>query len=350
MTDLDLEAIYKQLDPSGLGRRIADFPHHCREAWEDALALSLPPQYATVERVVVMGMGGSAIGGDLLSDLASLEDAPQVTVVRDYTLPQWVDEKTLALACSYSGNTEETLSAFHQALERGAKCVAVTSGGTLAKEAREARLPVYAIDFSGEPRSALAYLFLAPVAILQKLGLIVDKSAALQEALEELDGLQHEIRPSTPSASNKAKQIALALNGRAVVVYGAGYFSAVARRWKTQLNENSKAWAFWETLPELNHNAVVGYPFPKDMQSKGYVVMLAPRGLHPQVVKRYMITDTLLEQAKVPHRMEAGRGESPLSEMLTCIHLGDHVSYYLAALYGVDPAPVKTIDYVKGNL
>ena len=153
MTDLDLQQTYEELDPSGMRQRLAGFASQCGSAWEEALTFHLPAEYARVERVVVVGMGGSAIGGDLLADLASLEDAPPIAVSRDYHAPSYVDEGTLVIACSYSGNTEETLSAFGQALSSGAKVVAVTSGGKLAAEARESDIPCFVFDYQGEPEA-----------------------------------------------------------------------------------------------------------------------------------------------------------------------------------------------------
>ncbi|MDP3064421.1 MAG: SIS domain-containing protein, partial [Chloroflexota bacterium] len=221
---------------------------------------------------------------------------------------------------------------------------------TLAKEAQAKKVPLFTVDYDGEPRSALGYMFLAPLALVQKLGLVSDKSGQVAEALSSLEGMAASLAPSVPSARNPAKTLAKDLHGRIAVVYGAGYFGAVARRWKTQINENSKSWAFWETLPELHHNSVVGYSLPREMANLGLVVMVQASGLHPQVVKRYQITRELLDQQKTPHRTVEGRGSSPLSQMLTAIHLGDYVSYYLALLNNVDPAPVPTITYIKSHL
>ena len=348
--DLDDLSIFPRLDPTGLRHRLRAFPIQCRNAWDEALAFKLPRDYARVERVVVAGMGGSAIGGELLGDLASLEESPSITVSRDYQVPYYVDEDTLVLACSHSGETEETLSSFRQALARGAKIVAVTGGGALAAEAGEHGAPIFRVRYEGEPRSALGYGFIAPIVLLMKLGLISDKTRDFGEAVEVLEALVPELSEEAPMSRNRAKGVAADLLGRLVIVYGAGIFSGVARRWKTQFNENSKAWAFFELLPESHHNSVVGYSLPEKVRAQAFAILLRPGYLHPRTYLRYGITQELLGKESISQRTLEGRGESALSQMLSAICLGDYVSYYLALLQGVDPSPVSTIDFIKGRL
>ncbi len=347
---LDDPSLYPKLDPTNLRHRLRDFPDQCRTAWAEASAFSLPPSYAGARRVVVAGMGGSAIGGDLLADLASLEDSPPIVVSRDYRVPRYVDEDTLVLACSYSGETEETISAFRQALAQGAKVVAVTGGGTLAAEAQEHDVPVFRITYKGEPRSALGYSFIVPTVLLMKLGLVSDKARDFGEAMPILDGLVSELSEECPSTGNPAKELAADLLGKLVVIYGAGIFHGVARRWKTQFNENSKVWSAFESLPEAHHNSVVGYPLPAGVKDRTFVLLLMPGHLHPRTRLRYEITHSLLEREAINRRRLEGRGESPLSQMLSTILLGDYVSYYLALLQGINPSPVSVIDYVKERL
>ncbi len=217
-------------------------------------------------------MGGSAIGGDLVRSLFSSKKKPIIFVNRDYDLPAFVDDKTLVIASSYSGNTEETLSAFSQALKKKCKKLAMTTGGRLKELAEDARVPVFVIDYVGQPRAALGYSFMPLIAFLQKLGLLEDKTAEVEAMIQDLEKLLGELKETVPTGSNRAKQLAAKLHGKIAVIYGAGILSEVAHRWKTQINENSKAWAFYETFSELNHNAVVGYQFPQELASKIYVV------------------------------------------------------------------------------
>ncbi|MBI4307729.1 MAG: bifunctional phosphoglucose/phosphomannose isomerase [Chloroflexi bacterium] len=355
MTDLDAPSIYRRLDPSGLGRRIAGMAQQCRDAWAKALAFPLPYHYGSVERVLVLGMGGSAIAGDLLADLCAHLSGPPVLVHRDYELPaRWASEKTLVVASSYSGNTEETLSCFRRALSTPlpgrAKLLALTSGGQLLTLAREGQVPAFTIDFEGEPRSAPAWGFLPLVAFLQRLGLIADQAKGVQEAASVLERLVAEMGPDVPTSRNPAKALAQRMHSKLAVIYGAGLLTGAARRWKTQVNENSKAWAFFEALPELHHNALVGFPHPAALRKELFVVMLRSPRLHVRTLLRYDITRDLLAETGVPHETIDAQGEGPLSQMLSTVLFGDYVSYYLAMLNGVDPSPVPVIDRVKKRL
>jgi glucose/mannose-6-phosphate isomerase len=279
-----------------------------------------------------------------------VEESPLVTVCRDYCLPSYVGTDSLVIASSYSGNTEETLSAFHEALQRGARVVAVTTGGQLGQLAHREGVPVFQIDYLGEPRTALGYSFLVPLAILQNLKLIAPRDGAVQEAVEVLGSLAHRLSPHIPTRDNPAKELAIALRGRLIVVYGGGILCGVARRWKTQFNENSKAWAFVELLPEAGHNAIAGFQWPKLVGRKACGVVLNAWSLHPRIKLRYQVIGELLGKGGVDCRIVDGVGQGTLAQMLSVVLFGDYTSYYLALLNGEDPSPVPPIDYLKGRL
>jgi len=188
------------------------------------------------------------------------------------------------------------------------------------------------------------------IAFFQRLGLVADKSEAVDETISVLNELSLIINEAAPQAENPAKALAARLHNHLPVVYGAGITAEVARRWKTQLNENGKAWACHEAFPELDHNAVVGYQFPKALASQIVVVMLRSSWLNRRIRLRYEITGELLTQAGVSHELVDGSGVSPLAQMMSLVLFGDYVSYYLALLYGTDPSPVKVIDFLKGRL
>ena len=350
LSDLDSSQTYLRLDPSGMAGRIKDLPNQCRQVQEAVGRVQLPDRLRSMERVLIAGMGGSAIGGDLLADVASVESTIPVTVWRDYNLPPSVDDKTLVIACSYSGGTEETLSAFKEAMAKDAGVVAVTGGATLAQEAANANIPVVPIDYQGEPRAAIGYSFLAPLLVLAKLGLVAVPTNMVAEAVDELERHIPLLAAETPEVQNPAKQLARELLGRLPVVYGSGLLQGVARRWKTQLNENAKVWAFFELLPEANHNAVVGYQLPDAVRSLAFVVLLRPTDPHPRVALRYEVTQELLDQQGVPYRVVEARGASALSQIFSSLIVGDYVSYYLAILQGIDPSPVGPIAHVRQRL
>ncbi len=350
MADLDKPRTYEVLDPSGMFRHLRQMPEQCEQAWQSALRFELPREYDRVNKAAILGMGGSAIGGDLLCSVALMENRAPVWVHRAYGLAPFLDENTLLVASSYSGNTEETVSSFAESLATPAKKLVITSGGRLQALAQQEGIPIFPITYQGPPRAAFPHSFVPLLAIFQRLGLIEDKSADLAEATQALSRLSGEFVDTVPVAANPAKQLATALSGRACVIYGAGFLSAVARRWKTQFNENSKAWAFHEALPELNHNAVVGYQFPSQFKQAVLVVLLHSSLLHPRISDRYQLTSEVLEKAGVSHRLVEAEGKSALAHMLSLILLGDYVSSYLALLNGVDPTPVDSIDYLKKRL
>ena len=348
--DLDDIAYLERFDPQDMGQRISELPRQCKEAAALVRKCSLPDNYRGADSIVVLGLGGSAIGGDLVCTLIRDECSVPIFVNRAYDLPAFVSDRTLVLASSYSGNTEETLSAFRQALDRGALCSAITTGGQLAEICRNEHLPVITFDYHSQPRAALGYSFMILFLVLQKLGYVSDKPKQLEDALLSLERLGSRIAPEVPEADNPAKQLARRLEGKLPVFYGAGHLSEVARRWKCQLNENSKSWAFWEVLPELNHNAVAGYEFPSSLAPHLRVLMLASDLYKPRLQVRMEVTGEILSQRSIAYETVQVQGKSRFSQLLWAIHFVDFVSYYLAALNGVDPTPVGSIVYLKQRL
>jgi len=350
MTNLDDPQVFKRYDPEGMLTCLHDMPQLCQQAWQMAVDFDLPQDYTRVDKVVILGMGGSAIGGDLVSSLAISEARLPILIYRDYNPPAFIDAKTLVIASSYSGKTEETLSSFEQALDTESKKLVITTGDKLKTMAEKRNIPVFSFDYKAQPRAALPFSFLPLLCFLQRLGFISDKSADVTKAVSVLKQLSQKIDESVPLPQNPAKQLASKLYGHLAVIYGAGIVSEVAHRWKTQLNENSKAWAFYEVFPELNHNAVVGYQFPPDLDGKIIVVLLRSPLLSPPIQLRYQVTCQLLEQARVDYQIVDGMGTSPLSQIMSLVLFGDYVSYYLAVLNKIEPSPVKAIDYLKEQL
>jgi glucose/mannose-6-phosphate isomerase len=350
MIDLDNVSAYRQFDKSGMLGHLQAFPEQCQKAWEKVLKFEFPHLHTKISNVVIVGMGGSAIGGDIVRRLASAESKAPVWVHRDYGLPAFVDESTLVIASSYSGNTEETLSAFTKSLETGAKKLAITSGGKLKDMAEREGIPVFVIDYQAPPRAAFPHSFIPLVGIFQKLGLLGDKSADLEEALDVLNKLSGDLIETNPLASNPAKQLANKLRGHVAVIYGAEMLSEVARRWKGEFNENSKSWAFFESFPELNHNAVVGYEFPAQVKDSMSVLMLRSASLYPRTLLRYEVTSKLLARAGIGSELVDARGKSALAQMLSLVYLGDYASFYLSMLNEIDPTFTDAIDFVKQSL
>ena len=350
MNNLDDLRIYAKLDPDDMMKAIRELPRQLKAALTLGTQFNLPQRHKQINKVVVLGMGGSAIGGDLIGGLLSGEACVPVIISRDYDLPKYVDSQTLVIASSYSGNTEETISAFDRALKTNAKKLVITTGGKLKTLAERNHVPVCVFSYKAQPRAVLGYSLGLMIGILHNIGVIGSKSDEVAKAIKTLEELSAKIDAAVPLADNPAKQLAQKLVGKIVVVYGGGIFAEVAHRWKTQVNENSKAWAFYEAYSELNHNAVVGYEYSKELADKMYVVMLRAPSIHPRNLKRYELTSEILDKAGVAHEILDAAGEGLLAEVMSHVLLGDWASYYLAILYGADPSPVKVISGLKSKL
>ena len=359
--DLDDLASYEIADPSQMRKHIAAFPDRIIHGWDGAAPTELPASYRKASGVVVQGMGGSAIAGDIASEalgsLSKTGDAPLPEVARDYGAHAGVGPDTLVIALSHSGYTEEVLSGVEASLKRGAHLIALTSGGPLATIAAERNLPrVTMPSEGGPPRASLPDALGALLRILWELGIAPKETPdALKVAVDELRLRQAEFAPSCNSAglgpTNPAKDMALALADKAPVIVGARGFMSAARRWKTQINENAKTPAWTEELPEMHHNAVVGFERPGAVQNTA-VVLLGPPGpdADARLYERYVITRDVLTELNVPVLWPALAGSSALSRLLEAVLLGDYVSYYLALVNGIDPIPTKTLDKVKTRI
>lgn len=349
--DLDKEGEILANDPGEMLKALWNLPDQCADAQRIAGEFDPPPDYAAINCVMVTGLGGSAIGGDLLRVYVAGKAGVPVVVNRDYIIPRFVSDKTLVFAVSYSGNTEETLSAYDQAREKGAKLIALTTGGKLGQRARRDGVPVIAIPAGISPRAATGYLFIPIVVTLAKLNIIPDVTGEIGDLIKTLAGLREKFKPAVPVSVNPAKQIAQRLFNKIPLIWGAaGTTEVAAARWKGQINENGKSLTYWNILPELNHNEIVGFEKPVELLKQLAVVILRDRDDHPRVQKRIEVSKTII-QDKVSGVIEvASTGSSVLARTYSLTYTGDYVSVYLAALYGTDPTPVKMIDYLKDEL
>jgi glucose/mannose-6-phosphate isomerase len=349
-TPLDDRALADRIDAQGALAHIEGLPDQCAEAWEQAAAIELPERHRRARDMLVLGMGGSAIAGDVVRSLTAISGRKQVDVTRGYDLPPYLGESTLAVACSHSGNTEETLSAFETALDDAAQLAVVTTGGRLQALAQEHGLPAFIYRFDGGPRSAIGHQLMRLLAIAQQADALEDQETALTEAVALMREQRNNLGFTSPAQANSAKQLAARLHGRLPVVIGAGVLAEAAHRWKTQINENSKCWALYDVLPELGHNSIVGFGLPGQVIERLHAVFLWHPSLHPRVLIQYEVIADELSRAGVSHERVEAKGSSPLAQVLTAIYFGDLVSYYLALLYGVDPSPVDPIARLKARL
>ncbi len=347
MHSLDDPLTFERLDPDGLRDRILGFPEQCRGAWLQAKSFPFPPDFAEVDGLMVLGLGGSAIAGDIVRSLALRHSKKAVSVHRGYDLPPSAGERTLVVACSYSGETEEVLSSFGQALAGPTKKLVVTTGGRLLTMAQSQGVPSYVFQYAGEPRSALGHSLMPLLALAASAGVLPDQSRDVDEAITLMEELRQEIDDTVRLDENAAKQLATRLHGKLPVIFGAEALTEAAHRWKTQLNENSKVWAFYEEVSELNHNAVEGFRLPREIAERAHVMFLYHPKLNPRNILRYNATHDALEAAGVTSERIEARGDGDLAQVLTAVHFGDWVSYYLAMLNGVRPSPVTAIQHLK---
>ena len=342
-----VEAI-KKADPGDMLTKIKDLPLQIKDAWKIVQAATLPPTYGDVRNITILGMGGSAIGGEFAGALLADELKVPFNVHRDYGIPGYVGRDSLVIVSSFSGNTEETLSGFDEAKKRGAKILAITTGGKVAAEAKALRLPLITFSYRAQPRAALGYSLTLVLGALGKLGLARDMGKEIDAALTDLAKLEERVHEG--ARTNDAKKLAAELYGRIPVVFGAGAMGVMARRVKDQWNENAKNWAHYDVMSELNHNAVVGFPHPPIARDAQTVLLLRSRRDNPRHQVRFDVTKELLDRAQIPHRDLEFEGASLLSEIVQLIYFTDYVSFYVALLNGVDPSPVASIDYLKDRL
>ena len=338
----------READPGDMLGRIKDLPKQVRDAWAIASKSTIAPAYSDVRNIVVAGMGGSAIGGDLAAALLADELKVPMNVHRDYGLPAYVGRDSLVIVSSYSGNTEETLSSFEEARKRGAKVLVLTTGGKIAELARASNYPIVTFSYKAQPRAALGYSLGLVLGVLTKLGFARDLSDDIEAALSDLAKLEERVHEG--ARTNDAKRMALELQGRIPFAYGAGVMGVMARRVKGQWNENAKNWAAFDVMSELNHNAVVGFEHPPIAKEALTVLLLRSDRDNPRHKLRFEVTRELLDRARVPHKTLQFAGRNMLSEVLQMVLFTDYVSFYIALLNGADPTPVKSIDYLKDRL
>jgi glucose/mannose-6-phosphate isomerase len=295
-------------------------------------------------------MGGSAIGGDLVRGIWADRLRVPIEIVRGYDLPAWVGPSTLVVASSYSGTTEETISAFEQAAARKAPAAIISTGGTLLEVARRAGLPHLAFPGGGQPRASVGYATTLLAGLLERAGVLDLPDGEVEAAAAAADARVAASAPEVPTIDNEAKRLAWTIVDRLPIIEAPGFLGAVARRWKTQLNENGKTTAAWEELPEATHNAVVGYPQPDTLKDHLIVVFLESEGDHERNRLRARLSRELLEAAGIANAVVSVTGEGRFGQALDAIVRGDFASTYLGALYGVDPTPVESISMLKAAL
>ena len=346
---------FKQLDPQDMLAHIDGLPDQLQSAWDLSQTQpfeGLESSKGSLRQIVISGMGGSAIGADLVS-AAVMDTCPvPIFVHRDYGLPAFAKgSETLVICSSHSGNTEETLDSFEAAVENGCRVLAIATGGKLAEKAKEAGFPVWQFEHKGQPRAAVGFSFGLILGALSRLGLVPDASEDVAGAVKAMKSQGAALAAGSPVSKNPAKRLAGQLMGRWVTVVGAGALAPVARRWKGQINEVAKAVANFEFIPEADHNTLAGVLHPSEVVPPHVITLFlrAPSD-HPRNRLRLDMTrKTYMLEGLNADRYTA-KGNSPIAYIWTALHFGDYVAYYLAMAYEVDPTPVAALENLKAAL
>ena len=344
----DLPAL-KQSDPGGMSAILAGTGGQLEEALQMELDLEIPS--GEVQNIVICGLGGSAIGGDFVRAYLGRDLAIPLHVNRHHTLPGFAGPSTLAFICSYSGDTRETLAAFHEALEANCRMVCWTSNGRLLDLAGQHGLPCIRVPAGLPPRTTLGYSSVLLVRVLAQLGLVSDRSREMEGALEGVQNGIEAYRLETPLAQNEAKQLALKIQGRIPLIYGSqDRLDVMAMRWRGQFAENGKQLAYSSALPEMNHNEIAGWQHPEDVLQKLIPIFLRDQDDHPEIQMRIELTQEVLSSQTGAVLEYHSRGASWMDRLWSLVLLGDYASLYLAFLNEENPVMTEVIDDFKARL
>lgn len=324
---------------------IEGFTHQLQDALRLGQSIRLKPAASPIQHVVIAGMGGSAIGGNLVASIVQDELKVPILVVKNYNIPAFVGENTLFIASSFSGDTEETLECLQKARGAGAQCVVLSSGGTLAQLAQQHQLEMVGIPGDSKtPRAAIGYSVLQLLFILYAKGLI--GNAFVQQTQQTIALLQQE----QESLRSRGEKLANSMKGYLPFIYADSRLFPVAMRIQQQINENGKHLCHINEVPEMNHNELVGWEHPEQVMKDSKVYFLLSDYDHPRVRERFRVSrELLLQKAANASTIEA-KGESLLAQCFYLIHLTDWLSYFLAFANQANPESIEAIDHLKEEL
>ena len=330
------------LDEGKMEQKIQDFPNQLEKSWTSLWTKDLKEPDQPIKRVLICGMGSSGIVGKLAKELFA-DQKISIDTWADYGLPAWVDSSTLIVGISYSGETEETVDAIKTAVKKKLSIYTISKGGKIKELSEINGFPCFNVDFEGAPRAAIGWLYGSLITLLTKLKLVNFTEQTYFQALDELkDAI------SKNSFPEKAESLAITLNNKVPVIVASAPITAVANRWVTQLNENSKTFALSAPVPELSHNTVVGLDY--SIPEKITVIVLESKYEFSRNTARKKIIDKIFTKKDIPSTPLSVASKSLLAEQFLLIHFGDWLSFYLAGVYGVDPTPVESIKFLKEEL
>ncbi len=342
MSILDDQQKIKELDLSGMASLLEKMPDQYFLAWKQSQKIKIPLNFKNINQLVFCGLGGSGINGEIAQNLFSSQLKIPITIVRDQELPEFVNQQTLVFLTSYSGQTAETISCAKQALAKKALVFIITQGGALKKLSQEKKLPGFIFDYPAPPRMSLPFLLMPVLIVMEKLGLVDLKKLKIEKALKKLSQINQNFYLKTLTEKNMAKHLAYSLFDHLPIIITPPSFSGIARRWKTQLEENSKNFCFFAFSPEIFHNFIEAEN-PWRLKDEFIFLFFEKTENNDSKIQglKKILNENNIEWKEIV------KGENDFFQMIYLILWGDWLSFYLAILNQVDPTPVKKISEIK---
>jgi len=344
----------KKLDKSNVLGSVQSLADQVSDAWEQVKSLDISIDTASVKNIIVAGMGGSQLGPDVIKGVFKNELHVPLEIYNDYHLPAYAGKESLVLLSSYSGTTEEVLSAAEDAKKSGAQIMVICTGGDLQKMAEENNWPVYVMNPqhnpSNQPRMAIGYSVFGVIAMFIKAGVLKIDEMLVGKVVERIRETTLGLNVDIPQDKNPAKQMAFNMLGRVPVLVGAEHLQGALHVSNNQRNENAKTYSEYRILPEINHHLLEGLRFPVENSKNLYFVLFQSSLYHDRTQRRVEVTQDVIEQAAIDNTSMYIDSVTRLEQAFEVITFGAFTNFYLAMLEGIDPAPIDTVDYFKEQL
>ncbi|PIY96872.1 MAG: hypothetical protein COY66_02425 [Candidatus Kerfeldbacteria bacterium CG_4_10_14_0_8_um_filter_42_10] len=354
MNILDQISQINRLDRNKMRTSLESLEKQCRQAWREVKKVRIPPSYRKAKNILISGMGGSALGGQIIQSLFYNQLKVPLQVINNYSLPASLSSDTLCLFSSYSGTTEETLTAARLALQKKVKILGITTNGRLARFLKKQKLPGYVFNPihnpCGEPRMGVGYSVMGQIGLLKKCGFLKVSDAELRKVIKLLEKVNQRFKISHPAKNNPAKKIALACYDKTPLLVGSEFLIANAHTFANQINENGKNFATYFAIPELNHHLLEGLKNPSSNKSSLLFLFIESDLYHPRVKIRYAITRKVIQKHKISTLSYKSKAKTKIEQVFEILSLGGYVSYYLALLNKTNPALIPWVDYFKEEL
>lgn len=356
MNNLDDLNKIKILDKKNAFLSINQLPLQIQQSWKESNSIEFPNTYKDIQNIVICGMGGSTYGARIVKSLydgAHMTKVP-VELANGYILPGYVNEKTLIILSSYSGNTEETIATAKEAKEKGAKIMGITSGGKLADFLKEENCPVYIFNPiynpCAQPRIGVGYMVVGLIGMLSKLGIIPVGNEEVQKVIEFLQNKNSLLNENVPFNKNIVKQTAVSLEKKIPVIIVSDFLEGAGYAIRNPFHETSKQFALYFAIPELNHHLMEGLTFPKELKSLLHFIFIRSTIYDKRNLTRMILTQKIIESNKIPSETVDLSGTTALTQVFELIQWGSWVTFYLAMLHDIDPSEIPWVDYFKKNL